>query len=161
MKKIGDYVIYQEKVCQIKEQKMNEFTKQESYTLIPITDSSLKLTVPINNSKMKELMTKEELKSFLSLIPTISLIETDEKLLENEYKKLFHSGEREDLIKINNTTYHRNQNRLNNNKKISEKDNRYFEMTENLLYSEIAIILNITLEEAKEYVIKEVSLKVN
>lgn len=50
----------------------------------------------------------------------------------------------------------RNQERLSNNKKISEKDNRYFLMAENLLYEEIAAVLHISSQEAKEYVLSHV-----
>ena len=156
MLKVGEYVIYQEQVCQIKEQKINEFTHLESFILVPMTDSSLKVNVPIDNPNMKNLMTKQEIEDLLAKIKTIPLIEVDDKLLESEYKKLFHSGNREDLVKIIKTTYRRNQARINNNKKTSEKDTHYFTLAENLLYSEIAAVLKISLEEAKEYVLQNV-----
>ena len=156
MLKVGDYVIYQEQVCQIKEQKINEFTNLESFILVPVTDSSLKLNVPVNNPNIKNLMTKEEIENLIALMPSIPLIDIEDKLLENEYKRLYHSGSKEDLIRINKTTYKRNQNRLNNNKKISEKDNKYFTLAENLLYSEIATVFGISLEEAKEYILANV-----
>lgn len=156
MLKVGDYVIYQEQVCQIKEQKINEFTNLESFILVPVTDSSLKLNVPVNNPNIKNLMTKEEIKNLIALMPSIPLIDIEDKLLENEYKRLYHSGSKEDLIRIIKTTYRRNQERLNNNKKISEKDNKYFTLAENLLYSEIATVFGISLEEAKEYILANV-----
>lgn len=156
MLKVGDYVIYQEQVCQIKEQKINEFTNLESFILVPVTDSSLKLNVPVNNPNIKNLMTKEEIKNLIALMPSIPLIDIEDKLLENEYKRLYHSGSKEDLIRIIKTTYRRNQDRLNNNKKISEKDNKYFTLAENLLYSEIATVFGISLEEAKEYILANV-----
>ena len=156
MLKVGEYVIYQEQVCQIKEQKINEFTHLESVILVPMTDSSLKVNVPIDNPNIKNLMTKQEIEDLLAKIKTIPLIEVDDKLLESEYKKLFHSGNREDLVKIIKTTYRRNQARINNNKKTSEKDTHYFTLAENLLYSEIASVLKISLEEAKEYVLQNV-----
>ena len=156
MLKVGYYVIYQEQVCQIKEQKINEFTNLESFILVPVTDSSLKLNVPVNNPNIKNLMTKEEIKNLIALMPSIPLIDIEDKLLENEYKRLYHSGSKEDLIRIIKTTYKRNQDRLNNNKKISEKDNKYFTLAENLLYSEIATVFGISLEEAKEYILANV-----
>ena len=156
MLKVEDCVIYQEQVCQIKEQKINEFTNLESFILVPVTDSSLKLNVPVNNPNIKNLMTKEEMKNLIALMPSIPLIDIEDKLLENEYKRLYHSGSKEDLIRIIKTTYKRNQDRLNNNKKISEKDNKYFTLAENLLYSEIATVFGISLEEAKEYILANV-----
>ena len=124
--------------------------------MVPVTDSSLKLNVPVNNPNIKNLMTKEEIKNLIALMPSIPLIDIEDKLLENEYKRLYHSGSKEDLIRIIKTTYKRNQDRLNNNKKISEKDNKYFTLAENLLYSEIATVFGISLEEAKEYILANV-----
>ena len=65
-------------------------------------------------------------------------------------------GTKEDIIAIIKTTYLRNEKRLENKKKISEKDNKYFKMAEEFLYNEIGIVLNMTKEQAKEYVIKNV-----
>ena len=40
---------------------------------------------------------------------------------------------------------------------MSEKDNRYFEMAEKYLYNEMAIVLNMTPEDVRNYVIEQVS----
>ena len=156
MFQINDYVLYQEQVCQIKEQKKNEFTGLDCYILVPLTDASLRLNVPVDNPNIKTLMSEEEIKQLIHLIPRVPVIDVDDKMLENEYKKLYHSGNKEDLIRIIKTTYMRNQERLSNNKKVSEKDNRYFLMAENLLYEEIAAVLHISSQEAKEYVLSHV-----
>lgn len=156
MFQINDYVLYQEQVCQIKEQKKNEFTGLDCYILVPLTDASLRLNVPVDNPNIKTLMSEEEIKLLIHLMPRVPVIDVDDKMLENEYKKLYHSGNKEDLIRIIKTTYMRNQERLSNNKKISEKDNRYFLMAENLLYEEIAAVLHISSQEAKEYVLSHV-----
>ena len=157
MLKVGDYVIYQEQVCQIKEQKINEFTNLESFILVPVTNSSLKLNVPVNNPNIKNLMSKEEIERLISLMPSIPLIAVEDKMLESEYKRCFHSGVKEDLVRIIKTTYKRNQERLSNNKKISEKDSRYFTLAENLLYTEIAVVFKISEEEAKNYILEKLA----
>ena len=41
-------------------------------------------------------------------------------------------------------------------KKIGEKDSNYFRLAEKYLYSEFSVILNLTVEETKNYIIKEV-----
>ena len=68
-----------------------------------------------------------------------------------------HSGTYEDLIKIIKTTYLRNEDRINNKKKISEIDNEYFNKAESYLYNEFSVVLNLSFSETKEYVIKSVS----
>ncbi|MBR1680079.1 MAG: hypothetical protein IJ772_00590 [Bacilli bacterium] len=156
MKKIGDYVIYQKEVYKITEMKENDYTKRMCYTLIPLKDKSLKVTIPIDNQGIQNLMTKEELNQLIKRISAIPVIKADDKLIENEYKRLLSEGKRENLIAIIKTTYLRNQQRKENNKKISEKDNRYFQLAEEYLYTEVSVILNCSIEEAKDYIIKRV-----
>lgn len=77
-------------------------------------------------------------------------------MIENEYKKLMNSGTFEDLIKIIKTTYLWNKNRLESNRKISDKDEQCFQKAESYLYTEFSIILNKSYEEAKEYMFDRV-----
>ena len=132
MKKVGEYVIYRKDVCKIKEIKENEFNHLMCYTLIPLKDETLKLTVPIESEHLRNLMSKEE------------------------YIRLLNTENQTDLVKIIKTTYERNQKRIEKNKKTSDKDNHYFEMAENYLYTEIATVLEIPYNEAKEFVIDSV-----
>ena len=89
----------------------------------------------------------------------LEVIEENDRMMENTYKTLMHSGTHEDLIKIIKTTYLRNEKRLNDNKKISEIDDSYFRTAEKFLYNEFSIVLNKTYDETKDYVINEVLKK--
>ena len=80
----------------------------------------------------------------------------DDKYIEKTYKELLMEGTYEDLIKIIKTTYLRNDFRIKNKRKISEKDYNYFMQAENYLYNELAIALNMTYDETKEYIINKV-----
>ena len=73
------------------------------------------------------------------------------------YKELLDSGTHENLIKVIKTTYIRNKNREKNNKKISERDTKYFNLAEEYLYSEIGIVLNISFDEVKDYIISKIT----
>ena len=53
----------------------------------------------------------------------------------------------------------RNNERINNKKKISEKDDNYFNLSEKYLYSEFAIALGISYDDVKDYVIKRIEEK--
>ena len=66
-------------------------------------------------------------------------------------------GTHEDLIKIIKTSYLRNEDRANNNKKLSDKDSRFFEQPEKHLYNELSISLGMTFDETKEYIINKIS----
>ena len=127
------------------------------YCLSPISDKSLKIEVPTTNKKIREIISKERLQEIINSIPNIDLISSDEKNIEPEYKTLMNTGKHEDLIRIIKTTYLRNKDRLNHNKKIGDKDNNYFELAERYLYNEFSIVLGMDYEDTKQYVIDKVS----
>lgn len=157
MKKIGELVIYRLDVCEIVE--IIKFNNLDYYVLIPLSDKSLKLNVPVDNKLglLRDLISKEKVEEIINNIPNIKILENNEKLLENEYKKLINTNNHEDLIKIIKTTYLRNLGRINNHKKIGDKDNYYFQKAENYLYSEFSVVLNVSYDETKKYVIDKVS----
>ena len=66
------------------------------------------------------------------------------------------SNTHENLIKIIKTTYLRNKERIDNNKKTTDKDTYYFNLAEKYLYEEFGIVLNKTFDEVKEYIINKV-----
>ena len=150
---VNDYVVYRKNVCKIKEIKKNS-DENMYYTLIPVTDESLKIEVPIssNSNVLRGLINTTEINSLIEEIPNINPILDDDKMIENEYKELLKSGTHEDLIKIIKTTYLRNKERQDNKKKISDKDKKYFEQAENYLYTELSIVLGMNFDETKKYI---------
>lgn len=149
---IGSFIVYKKDVCKIIDIKNNY------YVLVPITDNSLKISVPVDNKLgfIRNLISKNEVMEIIKKIPDIEVIETNDKLIENEYKVLMNRGTHIDLIKIIKTTYLRNKERLDNNKKIGDKDNNYFNLAEKYLYNEFAIALNMNYDDTKKYVIEQV-----
>ena len=127
MYKVNDYVVYKRNVCKIKEVKNN------LYVLNPIDDESLIITISKDNNSIRNIITKEESLNLINSIPNIDIIKANDKLIENEYKNLLNSGRLEDLVKIIKTTYLRNKVRIDNKKKIGEKDDNYFKKSEKLL----------------------------
>ena len=159
MKNVGDYVVYKKDVCKIVDIKENSLNHQLYYTLVPVNDDSLKIDVPESNpiGNMRDLITKKDIDNLIKVIPSITIIETNNKLIETEYRDLLKEGSLESLIKIIKTTYLRNKERLDNNKKKGDKDDYYFNLAERYLYTEIATVLNISFDEARKYIIDEVS----
>jgi len=163
MRKVGEYVVYRKEVCEIIEIKEKVFNNKDYYVLVPINDKSLKLQVPTDtdNDYLRDLISLSELHQIITMIPKIEVNNVNDKLIENEYKRLMNNGSFEDLIKIIKTTYLRNRNRLENNRKISDKDQQYFQKAEKYLYTEFSIVLNKTYEETKEYIISRVERENN
>ena len=146
-----NYIVYRKEVCQIIDE------KEGIYVLIPAYDNSIKYKVPANSPLLKDLMTREEIDRLLLEIPHINVLNMSDKQIEQTYKALMNNGTHEDLVKIIKTTYLRNQLRILNNKKISEKDDEYLKRAEKYLYEEIGVVLNMSFEQTKGYVIKKIS----
>lgn len=156
MFKINDYIVYNKDICKIERILEKYYNDEDYYELKSVSDNSLSIKIPVSSKKIRTLITKEQIKEIVSSIPKIEVIEENDRMMENTYKTLMHSGTHEDLIKIIKTTYLRNEKRLNDNKKISEIDDSYFRTAEKFLYNEFSIVLNKTYDETKDYVINEV-----
>lgn len=153
---IGDYVVYYKdvyKIIDIKEKYINDI---DYYILTKVNDESLKLSIPTNNKYIRKLLNREKVMDIINNILNIDIIDYDDKMIENEYKRLLSNGTHEDLIKIIKTTYLRNKERIDNKKKISDKDKNYFDLAEKYLYTEFSIVLNMSFNETKEYIINKV-----
>ncbi len=159
MYNVNDYLVYGKDVCKVEKIEEKKFNNEDYYLLRPVKNPDLLISAPVSNKagKIRPLISKEEITSLINDIPKIEVIETDDKFFEVEYKRLLLSGTHKDLIKIIKTTYLRNKKRLDNNKKIAEKDKTYFELAEEYLYHEFSIVLGKTFDETKEFIINEVS----
>lgn len=157
MFKVGEFIVYKRDVCKIEE--IKKLNNNEYYILKPIDDLSLTIDVPTDNKfgYLRQIISKEEALNLIKKIPKIDIINSHERLIENEYKNLINTEKHEDLIKIIKTAYLRNDERLKNKKKISDKDDRYFKKAENYLYNELSISLNLSFDEVKKYIIETVT----
>ena len=161
MHKENDYIIYKKEVCKILDILPNYFKNQDYYLLNQLSDNTLTIKVPTNSKEIRSLITKKEVENIIKRIPQIEIIESDTKTLETIYKDLIYKGNHEDLIKIIKTSYLRNKERLDNNKKTTDKDNYYFNLAEKYLYNEFSIVLKLPYEETKQYVINNVNKILN
>ena len=156
MFKVGDYIVYRKDVCVVKEIMKNFYGNKDYYRLGLINDSSLKIDVPVDSKFIRDIISEAEVNKIIDNIPMIEIVKNQDKYIENVYKELMISGRHEDLIKIIKTSYLRNKERLDNNKKVIDKDNNYFMQAEKYLYTEFSIALGISYEDAKNYVIERV-----
>lgn len=159
MFQIGDYVVYKREVCKIKQIKEKFFYNNDYYILNPISDDSLVINVPVDNKLglLRSIISKSEALNLIELIPKIEINYSDDKMIENEYKKLLNSNKLEDIVKVIKMTYLRNDKRATQGKKLSEKDELYFKKAEDILYNELSISLGMTYEDVKDYIISKAS----
>lgn len=158
MYKINDYVVYKHDVCKINNIKKNEMNGILYYVMTPIDDETLTIDIPIENNYLRNIISKEDAEALINNILNIKPIENiNDKNIDSVYKELLSECKHENLVKIIKTTYLRNENRLNNKKKISEKDNTFFNLAEKYLYNELSISLNKSVDEIKKYIFEKVS----
>jgi len=158
MYKIGDAVVYKKDVCKIVDIKRSHLNNEDYYIMIPLDDPSLKIDVPASNrcGYIRDIISKNEVLKLIKEIPRIKTIDSQDKLLEQEYKRLMTTYNHRDLISIIKTSYLRNKEKEKNKKKLSDKDNYYFNQAEKYLYNEFSVALNMSFEETKNFVIQEV-----
>ena len=155
MYKVNDYVMYNHNVCKVSKIKRNYMNGSDYYILTPISDESLVISLPTENKLglIKDVLSKTDALKLIDNIKNIDpLPNLNDKIIENEYKKLLKNYTHEDLIKVIKTCYLRNKERIDNGKKISEKDKAYFEETEKFLYNELSVSLNKTYEEIRNLI---------
>ena len=142
-------------MCYIKE--IIEIKDKKYYVLFPIDDDSLTIKVPVDNSFIRRVISKDEVAKIIKNIINIDIIKVDnEKMIEQEYKKLLENATHENLIKIIKTSYLKNDKRKREKKKISEKDDTYFKLAEKILYNEFSVALKMNYEDTKKYVVDSV-----
>jgi CarD family transcriptional regulator len=156
--KVGEYVVYRRDVCKVVEIREKHLNNDDYYILIPVFYDGMKIEVPVANrcEGIKSMISIEEIRRLINEIPNISIIVSDNRLIENEYKALMYSGKHEDLIKIIKTTYLRNKERKDNRNKPSDKDDTYFRQAEKYLYEEFSIVLGMSYDDTRNYVVNEV-----
>jgi CarD family transcriptional regulator len=159
MFKIGDHVVYRTNLCKIIDVKNITHNNKDYYILQSITDPSLIINAPVDNSYefMRNIISKEEAEKIIAEIPYIEIMGTDIKNIENDYINLLKTGDHKDLIRIIKTAYLRNEERASAKKKISETDNTYFNKAEKILYNEFSLSLGLSYDDTKKYVVDKVT----
>lgn len=168
MFQIGQFIVYGGsgvcKVVDIGQVDISGMAKDRTYyTLEPCYTKGSRILTPTDNKKtvMRSLLTKQEADD---LIDHVSEIETlwvaDERKREAEYKSVIATCDCYELIRVIKTIYMRREKRIAAGKKVTVSDEKYFKLAEDNLYNELAIVYDMSREEAKEYMIRRIEEKV-
>lgn len=151
--------MYRRDVCTVKAIVKNYRDDHDYYKLAPFYDESLMIHAPMDgvDNSCRHLLSKPEIEKLISLIPTIECIDTDDRTLESIYKELYHSEKHEDLVRIIKTAYMRGEKKIEKGQKRSERDKEYFRKAEKALYSELAVVLEKSIDDTREYMVDRVA----
>ena len=165
MFKKGEYVIYGNAgVCQIIDistLNMHGAPKDKLYYILaPVNQNSSRVFSPIDNKKViiRKLMSKQDEETLISDIPNIKeLLVEDEKLREQTYKDCIKSCQCRKLLSLMKTIYQRKEERLNQGKKLSATDEKYFKLAQDNLQTELSISLEIPVNEMERYILDKIN----
>ncbi|MDB1969263.1 CarD family transcriptional regulator [Clostridium tertium] len=158
MFKINDYVVYGSNgVCKVTdiEQVTLRNEELEYYILSPVYNEKMTIKTPVNNQKilMRELMTKAEI---VNLLKEISINETveieDSRRRVEEYKAIIKRGNAEELIKVINSIKLEKDEKISIGKKLNKTDEDIMISASKQLYQEMAIVLEIDVDEVQDYI---------
>ncbi|MBD3110226.1 CarD family transcriptional regulator [Bacillus sp. AGMB 02131] len=156
MHKIGDLIIYPAHgVCVIDDicEKTVLGETKSYYVLHPLEDAKLSISIPVDNKSivMFDLMHKDEAEIIINSFknPGIAWIENSHQRIQ-EYNEIINTGNRKEISKIVNTLMKKKHETELNGKKMGEQDRKLLSSVQNILFSELAISLETTMDEIKE-----------
>lgn len=148
-------------VCRVEEILHLEMSGADSkklyYRLVPLDNLQEKIYVPVSASEtsLRPCMTAEEAWKFIERIPGIEAMWIDnEKTREQKYKEAVKQNDLEALISIIKMIYWRKRMRMEQGKKATQTDEKYFQMAEKLLYLELGTALGKSREEVYELIVE-------
>ncbi len=165
MFKVNDTVVYgAQGICRISGITTKTIKKQqkEYYVLLPLYKENSQIFIPVDNEKltqrMKKVMSKEEIAELISSLPSESYewIEDDSER-KAVYRKALESGDRHSVVRVIKSLYEEQQRRKSERKKLSVSDEIILNQAENLLYDELAAVLNIKPEEVLPFIKEKVN----
>ena len=158
MFKINDYVVYGSNgVCKVTdiEQVTLRNEELEYYILSPVYNEKMTIKTPVNNQKilMRELMTKAEIVNLLKEISKNETVEIeDSRRMVEEYKAIIKRGNAEELIKVINSIKLEKDEKNSIGKKLNKTDEDIMISASKQLYQEMAIVLDIDVDEVQDYI---------
>lgn len=159
MLKIGDLTIYQEHgICQVKDisEKTYADVTRDYYVLQPINNSNeITFNIPVGNHKklLSELMNKDEAEEILDSFHSdgAKWIQRPQQR-NNQYGRTLTSGNRMDIAKVANTLISRKYKAEKDGKNFADNDRKLLENIEGILFKEMAIAFDTSLQAVKKEV---------
>lgn len=160
MFEVNEYVFYgTEGICKIDDIVSSPFSDVKSdmkyYVLHSLHGGSNTAYVPFDgaSSLIRAVMTKSEIDSLISKIPSIELFEECPlKLLKEKYAIAIRSGDPAEWVKVIKTVADRTINGRDGGKKVSDAEKVYAENAKRFLHKEISIVLGIPTEDVGKYI---------
>lgn len=155
----GDWVMYGiHGVCRVAgtEKQLVDRKRTEYLVLEPLSQTESKFYLPTANptamAKIKAVLPAQELRDLLAseeIRENVWIQEENQR--KQTYRDLISSGDRTALLKMVNTLYRYKAAQAAAGRKFHQCDDNFLRDAEKLLTSEIALVLEMSQEEARDY----------
>ena len=161
----GTYIVYGvQGVCKVigKEKQLVNRKRTEFLVLEPLVNSESRFFVPTQNptamSKILSILSREELES---LMASPQLREecwiSHENIRKQHYRELLSSGDRVQIMRMVYALYRYKDEQLAAGRKFHQIDDNFLRDAEKLICSEISLVMELTMEESREYLRNKLS----
>jgi len=151
------------KVMDIKKIDIDGMSRDKLYYILePLNMKGSKIMTPVegNKSCMRSILTKEEANDLIHHIEEVELMWIpNEKQREENYKDALRTCDSRKWVGIIKTLYLRKQDRISQNKKLPDMDEKYLTKAKEYLYGELAVALGISKDEVEEYITSSIEEK--
>lgn len=167
--KSGDLVVYGAKgVCRVLEicklPELSSDPERDFYKLEPmfIKGSVIYTPTDSDNVVIRRVISRDTAMSLINDIPNIDTIKiNDDKKREAALHDSVSKCDCRELVKVIKTLYQRKKSREAAGKKQTSVDEKYLNMAENNLYSELSIPLEISKEKIEDFITDRIDRKKN
>ena len=162
MYKKGEFVVTSKHgICEIIDIEMSNISgnAREYYVLVPIEEKTAKIFLPVDiaENRIRPAIKKDDAWKLIKEIRIVDeILVKNEKERETIYKEAINSRDPKRLVSIIKSIYLRSQKRIEEGKKCTTVDERYFKIAENHLYSELAFSLGVQKSEINQIIKKNI-----
>lgn len=129
------------------------------YTLEQCYVKGSRIMTPVDNTKtaMRSVITREQADELIDHVRDMDMLWVeDERKREELYKSILAECDCRGLVQIIKTIYQRQRKRLEEGRKLAVRDEKYFKQAENNLYSELAVVLKMSKDEVRDYMLARI-----
>jgi len=157
---LGDKIVYSfDGVFTVSEYASSPIDRNDTrqfYVLRPVHGPAGNIIMtPVDNerAKMRPVMSREEAFAFIDSIPSIEILTVErEKNRRDVYRATLEEANPESLVRIIKTVSVRRKELAKIKKRPSESDNDYEKKAKHCLYGELAIALEIPLDDVERFI---------
>lgn len=165
MFEIGEYVVHgRSGVCKVDDITHIDISGADKeklyYVLVPMKSIQSKIFYPTDNNRviMRSIVSKNKAQKIVNEIQDIEPLWVDnDRVRETRYKEAIGSCDCIEWIRIIKALHLRNQERMEQGKKITYVDDKYFKEAKENLYDEFSIALDIEKEQVEKYIIEHIN----